>query len=380
MSKLKRRANNEGTIRQRTDGRWEARVSLGINPATGRMRMRSFYGHTREEAQVKLREAQNQLANDEYVTPSGITFAQWLWKWHAMYVEGHLKPRTVQSYKVQIRANIIPALGAAKLQKLRREDMQRFVNDLSKTHAPSSVSLIMTVARSALKQAVKGGLIRRNPADDLVLPAIHNEKKVTLTQPEVMRFFDALPDSTNGRILAFIALTGMRIGEASALHWGDVGDGSIRVEQSVAWLGDGAQVPVFNTPKSNAGIRTIPLNNAIRRVLEAQRRAQLEERMRAGKAWNDYGLIFSTPLGLPLREYPVNRTMHAALEVAGISDEFTPHDLRHAWATAAMKKSKNNAKMVSTMLGHSSVTMTLNRYTHPDMDEKQALMEDMFNG
>ena len=86
MSKLKRRANNEGTIRQRTDGRWEARVSLGINPATGRMRMRSFYGHTREEAQVKLREAQNQLANDEYVTPSGITFAQWLWKWHAIYV------------------------------------------------------------------------------------------------------------------------------------------------------------------------------------------------------------------------------------------------------------------------------------------------------
>ena len=72
--------------------------------------------------------------------------------------------------------------------------------------------------------------------------------------------------------------------------------------------------------------------------------------------------------------------MHAALEVAGISGEFTPHDLRHAWATAAMKKSKNNAKMVSTMLGHSSVTMTLNRYTHPDMDEKQALMEDMFNG
>ena len=370
MATQKRRGYGEGSVRQRNDGRWECRLYLGTDPLTGKIKQRSFYGHTQKEATDKMLEARGKILNGEYIEPNRITVAQWMDTWFKAHVQTHVKQKTELTYQINITNKINPALGHIYLQRLTRDNIQLFINELAKTLSAGTVKQVYAILHKALEAAVVSDYIRRNVSDNVTLPRVDNTKTKTLTADEVERFCAALPDDTIGRVLHFIALTGLRVGEACALRWSDINGDVFTVNRTVLRIKGEF---VYNSPKSKSGVRTLPLPSAAKPLLDRQRKAQLQERMKCGKAWHDNDIVFASSIGEPLFVAGIDRQMQKTLAAVGLP-KYTVHDLRHAWGTNAIARG-NDAKTVSTMLGHSNVGMTLNRYTHTNMDIERAVVE-----
>ena len=170
-----RAAQGSGTIRQRKDGRWEARVTVGRDPGTGKQIQRSVYGATQQEVRKKLVQLTASIDTGTYKEPCKMTVGQWLDVWQRDYLGG-VKPLTVQTYTKNIRIHIKPALGALKLEALNAHTVQGFINDLGKPKgekaglAPKTVKCIHGILHKALQQAVTVGYLRFNPADNCALP------------------------------------------------------------------------------------------------------------------------------------------------------------------------------------------------------------------
>ena len=127
--KNSRTANNAGSIRQRPDGRWEARISVGINPGTGKPVRKSIYGATQKEVRQKMQKVLVDVDTGVYIEPSKLTIKAWLETWLNEY-NGNVKPTTVTSYRQHIKNHIVPALGAVKLDALMPTTVQKFYNEL----------------------------------------------------------------------------------------------------------------------------------------------------------------------------------------------------------------------------------------------------------
>ena len=172
MATKKRGANGAGTIKHRSDGRWEAQVTLGIDPGTGKPIRKSYYGRTQRACRMKLTQAIAALDEGTYFEPQKITVKQWLETWLAEYT-GDVKDSTRTSYRQHMSNHIIPALGAVKLSELTPSACQKFINDLSRVKGLSAktVKNVHGVLHHALKQAVRLGYVRMNPTG--LHPAAH---------------------------------------------------------------------------------------------------------------------------------------------------------------------------------------------------------------
>lgn len=125
---MSKRANNEGSIRQRSDGRWEARITIGIDPKTGKPKRRSIYGSSQAEVRKQLTKLTKAIDEGTYREPNKLTVGQWLDNWLITYCH-NLKPLTQSSYKVVINKHLLPNIGGIKLQDLRPVHIQKFYND-----------------------------------------------------------------------------------------------------------------------------------------------------------------------------------------------------------------------------------------------------------
>lgn len=171
---MSKRANNEGSIRQRPDGRWEARYSAGYDSGTGKPIRRSIYGKTQAEVRKRLQEIETSLDSGTYTPPNKITLGEWLDTWQSEYLNG-VTLSTQRAYSDKIRLHIKPALGAVKLQNLAIPAIQQFYNSLGKGDKPlsaKSIKGIHGVLHAALKQAVMIGYIKSNPSEYCTLPKL----------------------------------------------------------------------------------------------------------------------------------------------------------------------------------------------------------------
>ena len=168
-----RSAQGSGTVRQRPDGRWEARYVAGHDPGTGKQIRRSIYGATQKEVLQKLKQVFAAIDDGTYAAPSRMSIGQWLDIWTAEYL-GSVKPGTVRTYKAQIANHIKPALGALKLQALNAHSIQAFYNSLQRDKGLSAKTIknVHGVLHGALEQAADLDYIRFNPADKCKLPRI----------------------------------------------------------------------------------------------------------------------------------------------------------------------------------------------------------------
>lgn len=372
----KKRGNTEGSIYQRTDGRWTAAYSV-------QGKRKYLYAQTREEAARKLRDIQAKIDRGEFVEPSALTVGQWLNVWLKEYAAPAVRPSTLAAHTGVVNSHLIPALGKVKLQGLRAEHIQSYVNtQVREGYAPTSVKRQIATLKVALNQAVKNQLIFRSPANAITLPKQEQKTIEFLTAEEVGALLCELPDNTHGRALRFILGTGLRVAELCGLRWCDVEGSSIHVNQITYTLRQGEDIARISTPpKTKAGKRLIPLNDKLRALLDAQRQAQRLERVRAGSAWlgDEPGkgeqYVFATEPGAPADRHNIARALRSSLKAAGLKSRGV-HALRHTFATMWVQ-SGADLRTLSEILGHTNVAFTMQRYVHSDTAAKRRGMEAM---
>lgn len=363
-----RAAQGAGTIRQRKDGRWEARYTVGRDPGTGKQVQRSVYGATQQEVRKKLAQLTAALDAGTYKEPCKMTVGQWLDIWAADYLGG-VKPFTVVSYTGHIKNHIKPALGSVKLEALNAHTIQEFYNSLGAERegkpglSPKTVKNVHGVLHKALQQAVKIGYLRFNPADACELPRAVRKELKPLDEEQSKAFLKAIQGHRYEMLYTVTLFTGMREGEALGLMWEcvDFKKGTILINKQMQRekKKNGQYLLV---PTKNGKSRTITPAPWVMKLLRTQRAKQAEQQLRAGPMWKDSGLVFTNELGHHLAIHTVYKDFKQIAASIGCPDARF-HDLRHSYAVAAIR-SGDDIKTVQGNLGHATAAFTLDVYGH----------------
>lgn len=368
----KRGAKGGGTIRKKTITRngqqydyWEARVTVGRDPGTGKQIQRSFSGKTQKEVRQKMQAAAVELDAGTYQEPSKISVGAWLDIWEADYL-GDIKPFTKASYHTQITNHIKPALGAVKLQALTAPQIQRFYNGLQDGDAPLSPKTIKNVhgvLHKALQQAVEIGYIRFNPAGACKLPRVEKAEIKPLDEKQIAFFLEAIRGHRFEALYAVTLFTGLREGEALGLKWDcvDFKAGTIRIDKQLQREKKKGGQYIF-APLKNDKARTITPAPWVMQLLKQHRAEQLENRFHAAELWEDSGLVFTDMIGHHLAIHTVYKDFKKVVTSIGLPDTRF-HDLRHSYAVASLRAG-DDIKTVQSNLGHATAAFTLDVYGH----------------
>lgn len=359
----KRAAQGAGTIRKKTVVRkgkeytyWEARITTGRDPGTGRQVQRSFTGKTQKEVREKMQAAAVAVNTGSYVTPQKMTVGQWMDTWAADYL-GAAKPATVTIYKNNIKNHIKPALGAVGLSDLHPHMVQTFINGLELS--PASVRLAYKVLHMALEKAVKLEYIPKNPAAGSELPKLEQKEIHPLDDQQVAELLNAAKGGDIEYLIIAALFTGCRLSELLGLTWDAVNfkQGTITINKQLARPEHRGATP-FISPK-NGKPRTISPATSVMATLNRQ----IEQQLKAGPLWdNMYHVVFSTEIGEPLDQWKAEKEFSAVLEAAGLTG-IRFHDLRHSYAVNAIRAG-DDIKTIQGNLGHASAAFTLDRYGH----------------
>jgi integrase len=372
----RKRGNGEGSIYPVKDKNGRVvgyRGSYWVHTAEGPQR-RYLSGKRREDVARKLAKSLANRAEGLVFEAGTVTVEEYLDQW-LRDAQDTVRQSTFERYKNLVDLHVAPALGRIKLKDLTPAHARWFYRErLDSGLAPATVHKIHAVLHKALKAAVSDGLIPRNAASGMKLPRIAREEIEPLAAEEARRLLETARETSNRlEVLYVLALnTGMRQGELLALKWDDVDleRGVLRVRRTLTRQGGSF---VLGEPKTKKSRRTIRLTAAAVDALRTHLSCQLREMERTGSLYQSGGLIFATEMGTIINPSNLrNRSFKPLLRHAGLPP-IRFHDLRHTCATLLLSKDVN-PKIVSEMLGHSSVSITLDIYSHllPDMQEKAA--------
>ena len=392
-----RAAQGSGTIRKKTVTRngepytyWEARVTTGRDPGTGKQVQRSIYGKTQKEVREKMQAAAVAVNNADYFEPSKMTVGQWIDIWLSEYT-GDKKYLTVKHYKAQCEAHIKPALGAIKLGELTAPQIQAFYNQLGKnghriekkdrktgktivTQVPLSTKSIRNIHgifTKALNTSVDVGYIRLNPASRVTLPRVEKKEIRPLDDAQVAAFYKAAADDEYCYLLRIIPFTGLREAEATGLTWDcvDFEKGTLKINKQLV------KRPIVDggftlTETKNSKIRIVKPAPAVMQMLKDRQRQQIEQRLQAGEMWEGWqndkerktALVFTTFTGGNLSPQTVYNHCKKVLRRIGAGDRCV-HDLRHTYAVLSLQNG-DDVKTVQGNLGHATAAFTLDVYGH----------------
>jgi integrase len=365
----RRRGNGEGSITRRKDGLYMGRYT--VQTATGAKR-KALYGKTRQEVSEKLTRAMADRDGGLVFEGEHRTLSAFLDGWLNGPVKGSVKPSTFESYERIIRNHIKPALGHRKLKALAPDHVQYFYQaKLDAGLAPGTVRLMHGILHKALEQAVKWGIVPRNVCKATTPPRPNPEEIRPLDAEQAKRILEASCGNRLEALYVLAVTAGLRIGELLGLKWEDLDldAETLRVRRTRSQAKTG---PTFTTPKNGRG-RSIRLTRRAVEVLKSHKAAQNAERLKLGDLWEDNGLIFCTTAGKPLDFRNVaTASFKPLLRKAGLPD-IRFHDLRHTCATLLLTRG-HHPKLVQELLGHASVAMTLDRYSHvlPGMGNQTA--------
>ena len=376
-----RAAQGSGSIRQRKDGRWEARYVAGHDPGTGKLIRRSIYGATQKEVRQKLTSIVAALDDGTYQAPNKITVGEWLDIWIKEYV-GDVKPLTLVSYQGIIDHKLKPNLGAIKLNALTAPIIQQLYNKLLEGSAKASplsaktVKNVHGVLHSALKQAVLVDYIRSNPADAVKVPRAPKAELSIMEGEDIARFLKIIQGTRFETLFLIDLFTGLRRGELLGLTWDciDFKRRRITVKRQLQFeRGKNARF-YLNSPKSGKG-RVLAIPPTVLQLFTTQRRRQAEWRLRNGPIWMEDGdvytdascqkrepvqLVFTDEQGKHIMPDVVYHAFKKAAAQIG-KPELRFHDLRHAYAVASIQAG-DDVKIVQHNLGHATAAFTLDVY------------------
>lgn len=410
-----RAAAGAGSIRQRKDGKWEARFVVGTDPGTGKQIRKSVYGSTQKEVREKMTSAIAALDQGTYFEPSKITLGDWLEIWLTDYM-GDKKFLTVKHYRAQCETHIKPALGAVKLSQLAPHTIQGFYNDLLKHGqtvlkkdkdgntvrkngkpvtekvplSAKSVRNVHGILTKALSVAVTIGYIQTNPAERVTLPRVEKKDLHPLTDEQVKALLEIAAADEYGTILTVILFTGLREAEAMGLTWDcvDFKAGTLTINKQLQKrpMKDGGFV--FSSLK-NDKTRILKPAPFVMDLLAKRQREQAAQRLAAGEAWEAWttekerktALVFTTATGSNFSpQTVVNHYKKLAAQIG--TPESRVHDLRHTFAVLSLQNG-DDVKTVQGNLGHATAAFTLDVYGHVSermKEDSAARMEAYIKG
>jgi integrase len=324
----------------------------------------------KRDAEVVLVQLLHQRDSGIDQPPGKISVGEYLQRWLRDYAEANTGPATLVQYESFVRRHLIPALGNIPLAKLRPQHIQAYYSHaLRNGRADGKGGLLATtvlhhhrVLREALQHAVRWQLIARNPADAVEPPRPARHDVPALSQEVAQRLLEAANATPYGSLAYVAIMTGLRRGELLGLHWQDLDleAGVLYVRQALQRLG--GEGITFRAPKTRGSGRAVALSPDTVQRLRQHRHRQLEERLLLGPAYQDNGLVFTTPLGTPIDPANLLRAWGRIVKAAGL-DGLRFHDLRHAHATLMLQQGVH-PKVVSERLGHSGIRITMDTYSH----------------
>ncbi len=349
-------------------GTWYYVAELGKDGHGKRLQQKKGGFERRDDAQDALTALLARVKVGQYHHDERRKLGAYLAEWIDQKVAAGLRPTTERAYRHHIRDYLTPHLGHLRLRDLRPGHVKAMLSAVAAggpdRPGPSAATLrrIKATLQSALSMAVDDQLITYNPAKHVKLTT-GDRPKVTPWEPtELGRFLDYVASDRLGPLLEFMALTGLRRGEALGLRWSDVdlNGGVLHVRQQLVTVGHQLQ---FGKPKTAAGEdRRVTLGPQLVGTLLAHRLAQDQERARWGEAYEDHGLVFARENGTPVHPSSVTKRFRELCLAAGVR-VVRLHDLRHG-AASLMIAQGVNLSVVSKRLGHSSISITNDTYTH----------------
>ena len=372
----KRRANGEGSIRKRKDGRWEGRYTAGYDADTGKRIIKNVLGKTQAEVKEKLKSAVEDNQKIDVCKNTDLTVGQWAMLWYENYAKPSIRESTAEYYHNYIEKHIIPRIGKTKLKKLTTLDIQKFYNEtresgrVQRYEGMENLSLsnktirgLHTMLRQCMEQAVSERLIPYNPAANCKLPP-KEKKEMQIIPPENLGAYLKAAEEHGVLPMFYLELTtGLRRGELLALLWTDlnINEKCLTVSKSVS---RGKGELRVTEPKTKNSIRTVYVDDeAIRLLIEEHKRHPL----------NPY--MFPSPVtGGMYGPDCVARIHKKLMKKAGIEEHVRFHDLRRTFATLALQNGVD-PKTVSRMLGHYSAEFTLDVYTNVTKDMQKEAAE-----
>ncbi len=352
--------------------KWQAIVELGRDPVTGRRRQVFRDARTKSEAREVLRRLLREIEDGTHVEPHNLTVEEHLTGWLHDVARHRVTQRSFDRYESVIRVQLVPALGAVKLIDLRPAQVQQLYSQLvDKGLSAATVLKVHTTLHSALKHAVTMGLLARNPSDNMALPRIRRREMTALGEQEIARLLAAAKDTTVEVPLLCLVTLGLRRGELLGLTWPDVDFEAAQVSVRRSLEESSAGV-TLKPPKTQRSTRTLALPQVTVEALREHRRSQREERLRLGPSFNTRGLVFPGADGEPWWCSNFARACRRVFDGAGLA-RVRLHDLRHAHATMLLREGVH-PKVVSERLGHASVALTMDVYSHvlPGMQREAA--------
>jgi integrase len=366
---MAKRGNSEGTIRRRSDGRWEARLFM---PDGTR---KSLYGATRQEVARELATAMR----DREQGLSALDDRQTVGEYLAAWIESYRQRRRITSYlryERVIRRHLQPGLGKLVLSKLTPQQVETFyTRKLAEGDTPYNVRNCHKVLRAALTDAMWLGLVHRNVASLARPPRSRSRDMAIYTEKQAHSLLNTARGTRLEAVLMLALATGMREGELLALTWPDVDleRATVLVHANLIWTKDGF---TFEDGKTDHSRRRIALPSTAVEALRQHRDRQTLHRRHVEEAWTDLDLVFPNAIGRPWDASNFRNAFYRLLKRAGLP-RIRPHDLRHTAATLLLAHGVN-VKVVSEMLGHSSIAITLGIYGHllPHMQREAAEVMD----
>ena len=366
MSKKKQQGNGSGTVypRKNKDGKITSYLGAYHTPDGKR---RAVSAKTKTECRDKLRQAMSDADKGIVFDAKGQTVVAFLERWLEDVVRPNKTHRTYSTHKQQVRSHIVPAIGRAKLETLRKAHIDRLYADLLRSGlASSTVRRVHAVLHAALEEAVRGDLIPRNPATHANKPKVRQEEIEPLDAGQARSLLDAARGDRFEALYVLCLTSGLRQGEALGLKWGDIDldAGTLRVNRQLLRVRgeDGKPGKLeFSEPK-NSSKRTVGLPQRAVSALKSHHKRQYEEKLRAA-LYADQGLVFASGRGSPLdAQNVVNRHFKPLLKRAELPD-IRFHDLRHSCLSLLAQRGEP-IRDLQALAGHATAAFTLQRYTH----------------
>jgi len=367
-----RRGKGEGSISQRPDGLWVARINVGTD-ATGKRLRKAVYGHTKKEVTDKLTKLASNKIDGTLIDTGRMTVGDLLDKWLEDSARLSVSPSTFQRYEVLVRLHLKSQLGAVKLSLLKPIHVQGMLSQLKQNSVgDESRRYSFQVLRRALNVAVRWGLIARNACDMVDQPKVKRREISPLTVEEVQALLKVSEDHRLHALFVLAVATGLRQGELFALHWQDIDlkAGTLAVRFTLEEVKGQLRL---KEPKSKSGRRCVKLPAMAVSAL-IYHKAQLLTEGLAGTP-----LVFSDTDGQFLRKSNFERRAWKPLrKAAGIADTVVFHDLRHTSASLLLATGAH-PKVVQERLGHSKISLTMDTYSHlmPGMQDDAAAKLDI---
>lgn len=364
-----------GSIFKKND-RWAFRVDAGVDASTGKRRQMLRQGFkTKREAETALAAAQQSVEQGSVVAKSTMNVGAFLDEW-LVSQQGRLKASTHHSYVITSK-RIRSGLGHVQVQSLTPMQIEGFYSDLldhgradGTGLSPKTVRNTHTVLRKALSDAQRLGLVYRNAADAARGPSVERPEFRVWSSDELRQFFATAESNRLGAAFVMLATTGLRRGEVLGVRWRDL-DLDARTLSVVQTITNVDGKLVFGKPKTSKSVRLISIDERTASMLRQHRRTQREDQIAMGPDWgNDGDLAFTDEAGGPIRPEWFSKEFGRLVAASGVP-RIRLHDVRHTYATIALKTGIP-AKVVSEHLGHSTIAITLDLYSHvtPGIDRE----------